>query len=541
MSIDEKNSTTVAFGRNNLLTVTCLLLLIFGCRKESDRARWDIDLLAPLAETTLTISDLLPDSITQTDSDNNIVIEYESVLFELGIDTLFQIPDTSFAYLYALPIPGPVNLNPGTQVLNSMEDNNLDLDPILLTEAILREGTVTVSALSKVGTPTISELTLTSALLAGTPLQMTLNIPSGSVAQPSMVTETRDVSGYSLDLTGQMNNSANVITNNVTLTTDPSGNAVSVTDQDSLNSVISYANIVPNYAKGYLGQRVETLNETVDISAFENLDGSFDLEQIKITLQVENGIGVDAQLRINALNSIGNSTIALNHPFANGVTNITRAIDQGGTGFTPNVQDIVIDNTNSNIDLFVENLPSQLQLDGELEINPLGNFSNGNDFIYYDSQFALKVLTEIPLSIIASNAVLTEVLEIELPGDVDSQSITEGTLHFFINNGFPLSAVLGLEVFGEPNASSSTPVPVSGSITSAQLDVNGDVVSPVESQVSVVLSEQDIQRLYASGKVRIGVEFDTQPTGQFVKFKESHFMDVQVTADFKYIVNGDTQ
>jgi len=41
--------------KKNKLIFLILIVLIYGCRKDFERPNWDVDLLAPLVKTTLTL------------------------------------------------------------------------------------------------------------------------------------------------------------------------------------------------------------------------------------------------------------------------------------------------------------------------------------------------------------------------------------------------------------------------------------------------------------------------------------------------------
>ena len=47
-----------------------LLFVLFGCRRDVEKANWDVDALAPLIKTSLNLEDLLPDSILQTNPES---------------------------------------------------------------------------------------------------------------------------------------------------------------------------------------------------------------------------------------------------------------------------------------------------------------------------------------------------------------------------------------------------------------------------------------------------------------------------------------
>ena len=92
-----------------ILTVALILFTLFSCRKDFERPSWDVDLLAPLIKTTLTLEDLFPDSIVQTNPDTSIKLVYQTNIFDIDMDSLFKIPDTTITEIYIFPFNSIAN------------------------------------------------------------------------------------------------------------------------------------------------------------------------------------------------------------------------------------------------------------------------------------------------------------------------------------------------------------------------------------------------------------------------------------------------
>jgi len=172
-----------------------------------------------------------------------------------------------------------------------------------------------------------------------------------------------------------------------------------------------------------------------------------------------------------------------------------------------------------------------------MDINPLGNISNGNDFLYFDSELSVDLTTEIPLNLLADDLAIATTAEIDLPGSTDGHGIQSGTLKLFAVNGFPLDGSISFEIF--ENQGTTFSIPVSGTMAAATVDATGNVIAPTESQLEIVLTEADVNRLYETQKVRIVATFNTVPVGQQVRILDTHQLALQLTADFNYTVNED--
>ncbi|MBK6628510.1 MAG: hypothetical protein IPG35_13095 [Flavobacteriales bacterium] len=85
-----------------------LLLGSSSCRKDAGPPQWDVDLLAPLVNTSLTLNDVIADSLLVTGADGGLTLLYRTELFGVRLDTLLQVPDTGITYSYVLPIRAPL-------------------------------------------------------------------------------------------------------------------------------------------------------------------------------------------------------------------------------------------------------------------------------------------------------------------------------------------------------------------------------------------------------------------------------------------------
>lgn len=72
-----------------------LLIGFSGCKKDQ-KTEWDTELLTPIASTSLSIENLIRDSLAKANTDNTVNLTYRSTIYELNLaDQLIKIPDTS--------------------------------------------------------------------------------------------------------------------------------------------------------------------------------------------------------------------------------------------------------------------------------------------------------------------------------------------------------------------------------------------------------------------------------------------------------------
>ncbi|MBK8497543.1 MAG: hypothetical protein IPL52_01690 [Flavobacteriales bacterium] len=520
----------------------CSALFLNSCRKESDRATWDVDLLVPLVHTSLTIGNLVPDSLLVSDPAGNVTLHYQSELFAVDIDTLLLAPDTSFIYRYALPFPGPLNFPAGIELFGQNDVQRFDLDQVELRTLILREGRLELEMTNMVASAIIGSLELPGADFPDGSTVITTTVGAGTPANPAHSSAMRDLSGVAFDLRGPAYNNVNTLQTILGAQLDPNGSGADITDQDSLIIASNYVGLVPQYARGFFGQRiVEVEPDTNRLTLFDALvGGTLDLDYAALRLTVDNGFGMDLRVRMHELRAINtrtHTTVDLAHSIFQGPININRAIDQGN-GFTASHYSNLLDVHNSNIDEFLENMPDQVSYALDLELNPLGDISNGNDFLYYESSLSAGLELEVPLRLITNELTLQSISTPDLPGSAEGHALRSGTLKLFATNGFPMWARIELDLIDAAGNVVAT-IPVEGQIAPGIMGGNGLVTQSVESVLTAPMSEQLVDVLYTGARLRSRIALTTSDQTQHLRILDRYRMDLQITLAANYMVNGD--
>jgi hypothetical protein len=515
-------------------------LFATACRKDREEPQWDVDLLGPLVTASLGVEDLIADSLLTTDQDGLITLIYRSELLSLPLDTLLELPDSTFSYPWVLPIPISFEVPPGVELFTLEEETRFDLDQVQLSEVLVRSGSLNASLSSEIQGATTLTFSLPNVLLEGQPFSVTRNVPARSGTSPSLVSVQSALDGYRFDLRGPQLQDVNTLAVLLTAATDESGGNTLLTPQDSVLASFTYADVVPQYVRGYFGQlTVDVPPETADLDLFRNMSGTLDLDRVAVRLRTENGVGADAQVRLDylrALNTRTGQTVDLIADLVGGTIQITRAQDLG-SGFSPSVNNVLLDQDNSNILALVENLPDQVEFAGEIMLNPLGNVSSGNDFLYYESRMGVDLEVELPLSLIATDLALQRTTTVDLPGTPEGHALQEAELMLFATNGFPLQAEILAEIVSADSTVLGT-IAFDGPITSAVLGADGFVQSPTTCERRALVDKTLLDLLQSNGLLRITATFNTADQTQHVKILNSYRLDLQVTARANYVVNG---
>ena len=81
--------------KNYLLFFLALGFIWSSCKRNPDQPRWNTNILAPLVSSSLTINNLVADSLIQINADSTVSLVYKNPLYTYYLDSLFTIPDTT--------------------------------------------------------------------------------------------------------------------------------------------------------------------------------------------------------------------------------------------------------------------------------------------------------------------------------------------------------------------------------------------------------------------------------------------------------------
>lgn len=496
--------------RNSLFAVFALLGLL-SCRKEP--TTWSADVSAPLFRGDLGLNRMIPDSLLSEGANGLWHLIYSQNLTDLNIDSLVNISDTTFSQAFEVPFSsGTIALPAGTSIIDMEREIELNGGGAQLRLIRMKSGMMTYRVKNYINGHMSSVFQMPGVTHDGVPVQIEATTLPFSGGIPGEASGSLDLTGYEIELGGLSGQSVNAIASSIAVSVSPDApvNAI-VHGQDSVVVELTFQDAVIEYGLGYFGQHQYALNEYIDF--FEQIpdaSGSLQLEQARMNLSVRNYIGVDARIRFDQVNSITpeNSLNLSYAPFYQNM-NITRALDMDGSVWPVQVE-YEVNETNSNITQWIGQLPRALQLTGNVEINPLGNVSGSNDFIYTDQPLQARLDVDIPLRIGTAGLALQDTVEVS--GEFDEDFF--GHLIMIMENGFPLDAEVQLSLF-DPSGSSSYVVAEDQHMAAGiPGDTDGEV-TPVRSKIHIPVNNEVLTRLRNKNRMIIRVNFSTPPGAGF--------------------------
>jgi hypothetical protein len=518
---------------NAALFFALILVLLTSCRKDKS-PNWDVDLFTPLIKTSLTIDDLIPDSLLQVNPDHTVTLVYKNPIYNFDLDSIVNVPDTISSTYYPA-FPGIV-INPGQTIFNQTKQETFDFNGAEVTRLDLHSGFITVDFVNTVHEKVIISYKILSATKNGQCFEINETIPAATT-QPYHYLKSFDVSGYSMDMTGQSHLASNHLVTASSATLSPEANAVTLTSQDVFNMYVMFQGVSLDYARGYFAsQNFEFGPESTAIKLFSNIQsGTIDFESIKMFLYIKNGFGVDARVKFKELTAVNTNTgneVSLNSTIIGQTINIGRAIETWDPASPVIPTQYSFDLGSSNILDLIENLPDQMRYSLEVSTNPMGNVSAGNDFVYRDHYLETYLDMEIPLSFKTNDLCLSDTVDFSLGDPANVNSINGGELVLLADNGFPFDAELVLTALDSLGNVIDIVVD-HNHINEALLNTDGFAENPMRSEIHILLSRERIDKLFTASKMLITAHFNTEGT-DYIKIYDSYRLDLKLTGKFNY-------
>lgn len=493
-----------------ILFLTLTTFIFNSCKKRENSIDWNVDMMYPLIYGELSMNSILPDTLLHSNPDSSLSIRFETTLLSLSIDSIAAIPDTTLGFAYALPLFIPITVVPGQQIINNPEENKLSIDGAELTEVVVKNGNVNYRIESTIPGDIIYTYTIPSAKdINGQVFSRTINIPKSNGTINTVVSGSFSLANYTINLKGLNGNKTNTLltTVNAKLSPTNAGN-ITVSNQDTLYISNTISSVKIEKAEGYFGQHDFQIGpETSYIDYFKKIvSGTINIDQLNAQLIIENGIGVDAFLKVNSLFSKkqNNAPVALQHSLI-GANHVMNRAYKMGNSVVPTQLSFNLNSSNSNLKNLLTSFPDSLGYNAQVKINPLGNIAAFNDFVYASNPLRLLLNVDMPLNVIANQLKLVDTLLLDIN---DESALNDLTLYIDIQNGFPMNATIQLSILDGNNMMVGN-ILVPGTIPTGTMGMNNRVTEPSKSYHQVKLLPKDLENIQRYKKLRLQVIFNS--------------------------------
>tara|TARA_B100000902_G_C27312815_1_gene919429 strand:+ start:429 stop:2438 length:2010 start_codon:yes stop_codon:yes gene_type:complete len=457
----------------------------------------------------------------ESDNDTIIIQELEEILFTNLIEILSgnysfvansfaNKIDTSLGLIFDIKIRDII-----VSKIQGLIENNIPLDSIKSETFIdietinaknvrIDSGSINISFNTILDMP-IQFKMYSPNLIPNDTITISVNEGNGS--------DIIDLSGMMINFKGRDNDTINTFYYEIYGFIPPTN----ITYSTATNNEISYeisSYIKPKYVIGDFGDDIslDIPKDSFEFDFFNDLDlgGDFSIESANITLGIENYIGVGCaySLNVNSNNSLnGSSSFSL----INGSVDAAD-LNQNLEIVTPNY----IEN-NQDLAALINIKPNLITIDGQVDL-----YSGLENFVFYDKGITITPNIEIPLSFIASNLILSDTSEIELPKEINNAE-----LKIIIDNGYPLNTQVEVVFLDENYIALETKL---HSINSGKISEDGRIYESTRSTMKIELDEENIEKIKFVNYIAY---FETSSQTEYRKIYSDYSIVIQLIANYK--------
>ena len=530
----------VDLSMKKLLYLFLFTLILVSCKKGP--TTWDIDTLVPLMHTKMDLQQAVPDSLISVNPNGGLNLIYKGELINFKLDSILELPDTTTKDEFILPFDS-ITLQPGQVFFSDSNFSRYEIGNTKLTQINIGTGNIILELSSTLNEAIVMEYSFPTITKNGVPLFIKERILAGSPNAPSTITKTINLNDYVISLTGLNNDNFNIISTDYKAYIDPNGNPVKVVKDDNFTISNTLSSIKPSYVRGSFGTEIKNESSINQIEAFNHItEGVLNLDEATLDFNIQNQVGVDLSLNVKHITGtslINNTFVELKSPTIESAININRAKESNGIFSNPKPSQYYfeLNKGNSNVSEFISNLPQEVYYDFELTLNPLGNVSSSNDFLYNQTGLAVNLDAKIPLKLHASNLTIidTTSFSVDSSSQEDAKKIIGGYINMYASNWYPFDLKTQFYMLNDKEQIIDSIFQNSQVLYGAK-PLFGVVDQPTESQIQAPITDQKIDHIYQTKSIisKISINSTVSDT---VFILDYYSLDVRLVGDFKYLIS----
>jgi hypothetical protein len=168
-------------------------------------------------------------------------------------------------------------------------------------------------------------------------------------------------------------------------------------------------------------------------------------------------------------------------------------------------------------------------------INPLGNVSSGNDFVFSGSNIKLKSVLELPFKFRAENLSFRDTIEFDGVSIDESGNIGDGELRLLAFNGFPMDMKIELSWLDENKILLGTAL-IDQTIAAAPVDASLKVTNSQKTVLNIPVNQGLKSNLEKCRFIGLKAVFDTKPSDQLLPVYAGYELKLQLIGDGIYTI-----
>jgi hypothetical protein len=528
----------------NIILAFLMFTIALSCKKDRAKPSWDVDLLIPLLQDSITLYDVLDDQFFQENPDQSISMVFEEELYKMNLDTLVALPDTLLTFGLGLDfLPGPITLQPGDTVISQkfilpLELDGQDVQGVILEKVILRSGDIVFEAYNQSETDLLVSLGMVNVFHPETGSFYAEEI----VANNNLFQQGFNIQDYELDLTGPNHDTVNLMTYDVALIISPDEpGPVSIYPQDSVALNVYFKDVVVNYARGYFGKNSYTEGpEIYPIDFLEEVEvENISFDNAEIYFIIENTYGLEVNFRMQELAAISTKTqdtVILESTLIDSDLFVDRAHEVVEESGNIETQTESFDFSDSNFpDLFAIK-PDQMSYVINAEVNVRGDSTNYDNFFYYDHPVIINMNARVNGGIKFDSLFQSDRLEWDA-SSLSLAEVKEGSLKMTFSNAFPFDFNMSLYLENQDTVVIDTLI-FKETIAAGYIGIDGFVESAKKTMVEIPLDDH-LREEFKNGRFASYEIYVNSAEGNGVSIHANNHLSFQVIGDFIYLFEQD--
>jgi hypothetical protein len=427
---------------------------------------------------------------------------------------------------------------PAQNLVEQAEETKYDFGGAELTQVYVKSGDILMKVESSIDEAIILDYKIPNSFKTGESgiIEQNWVIPPAPEGEVVYVEERFPIDGFVIYLWGESQSKQpnyNLIYNELIARIDYSGLERTLSLEDKIKIEFGLVNVMASLVIGDPGRHDLSATDTLSLDALSKLEGNINLEDARVDLIFYNSFGIESLVdvqEIRGLNSTSNKVVNLVSGNLLKDVFLERATNPPLTAFQ---KEIVLDNTSSNLKLFLQNLPHKVIPSVTAKINPNGTL-NQSDFAFDMSELTLNFKLTVPMhfGLDSLNLRLRENIALDKE---QLDNIKEGKLILTIENDFPIEAGLSLDFVDEQGRIVLTKT-INGEnkMAAAEVDATtGKTVAPAESEVIIALNRNEMDLFKVSDGIDFNVFFNTKEAKRY-KMYSDYEIDIKLGTNFTY-------
>ena len=423
-----------------------------------------------------------------------------------------------------LTVNSAIAVFPDQDVVTDRQAVSLEnMGDLELKEAIIDEGTIVMDVKSTIQDSIFITYSMPNTTQNGVPLVFKGVVPPAKLNQATIIQLSVPVKNYLFNFSYPPDY-FNRFFYDFRAHVKNTGKKVYLNLKDSIEVNVYLKGVRPKYVRGYLGSLDTTIEASVGTDLFSKINAEqLAPESVKLSLEVENGLGVNGIINLESLsasNASGQSVIATDPQLLGQDFAIAAATNP------PFLQSTTIlkSSPNSNFADLVTLFPDNFNYKVHVRVGGLPK--DTNNFVFGNSRLKPVLLIDVPLNVSVRGLILRDTIPVN-SSKIEIEN-NGGVLRLLAYNGFPFYANVKLTFL----SASGTVVVLDGIGTMEAGDIDpatGKVVAKKFSKIEFRFDASQLNLVTTSQQMVLEARFNT-PSDKKVKIYSDYSAQLTLTA-----------